>query len=376
MIALFHASAGQGHQKAAEAVHKALLIQEYPCPRPVDTLELLRPGFRRLYRDGYHYLARKNTRLLELLYRTTDHPGQGGFLHASRLKIQKRLAPGFSPILQCRQPDVIVCTHFLPLELLWEKRSRPFSRSVVVAILTDLFPHGLWIHPHVDHYVVPTEDARQELVAMGVPPGRIHLHGIPVDPRFSRKTPSTEARRNLGLPEKPTLLVLSGGFGTAPLCHVLDSFRQVKKDISLVLVAGRNERLRNALEARKNDFPFSVRVLGFTDNLSEWMDASDIVLTKPGGLTTSETLSKGIPLILLPPQGGQEKRNRDYLLFRHAAIATKKEEAGKTAVHLLENPEKCQTLIRSCRRIARPDAAETISAFLIDLDQRLTGSLP
>ncbi|KGA94861.1 MGDG synthase family glycosyltransferase [Leptospirillum ferriphilum] len=376
MIALFHATAGQGHQKAAEAVHKALLIQEYPCPQPVDTLELLRPGFRRLYRDGYHYLARKNRRLLEFLYRTTDHPGQGGFLHSSRLKIQKRLAPGFAPALQFRQPDVIVCTHFLPLELLWEKRSRPFSRSVIVAVLTDLFPHGLWIHPHVDHYVVPTEDARQELAGMGVPAERIHLLGIPVDPHFSRKKPTREARRNLGLPEKPTVLVLSGGFGTAPLCHVLDSFRDVKKDISLVLVAGRNERLRNALEARKNDFPFSVRVLGFTDNLSEWMDASDIVLTKPGGLTTSETLSKAIPMILLPPQGGQEKRNRDYLLFRHAAIPADAEGAGKTAVHLLENPEKCQTLIRSCRRLARPHAAESISAFLIDLDQRLTRSLP
>ncbi len=375
MIALFHASAGQGHQKAAEALHKALMIQEYPCLQPVDTLELLRPAFRRLYRDGYHFLAKKNTRLLEILYRKTDHPGRGGLLHSSRLKLQKRLAPGFPPTLQSTQPDVIVCTHFLPLELLWEKKTRHSPRSVVVAILTDLLPHGLWIHPHVDHYVVPTEEARREMLAMGIRPETVHVLGIPVDPHFSPKKPAQESRRNLGLPEKPTLLVLSGGFGTSPLCQVLDSFREIQKGLSLVLVAGRNERLRKALEIRKKNFSFPVRILGFVDNLSEWMDASDAVLTKPGGLTTSETLSKGIPLILLPPQGGQEKRNRDYLLSRDAAVATDADLAGKTAMNLLEDPERCQQLIRACERIARPQAAKTISTFLIDLD-RLIRSLP
>ena len=375
MIALFHASAGQGHQKAAEALHKALMTQEYPCLEPVDTLDLLQPVFRRFYQDGYHYLAKKNTRLLEILYRKTDRPGKNGFLHSGRMEFQKRLAPGFYPVLRSRQPDVIACTHFLPLELLWKKTPRQSSRSIIVAILTDLFPHGLWIHPYVDHYVVPTEEARNELLGLGIRPEKIHVLGIPVDPHFSQRQPAKETRRNLDLPEKPTLLVLSGGFGTAPLCRVLDSFRSVEKEISLVLVAGRNKRLQKALEVRKKDFPFPVRVMGFVDNLSEWMDASDAVLTKPGGLTTSETISKGIPLILLPSQGGQEKRNRDYLVSQGAAVATDADLAGVTAMSLLDDPEKCLDLIRSCHKIARPRAAESISAFLIGLD-RSTRRLP
>ncbi len=369
MITLFHASAGQGHQKAAEALHKALLFQGYPCPDPVDTLDLVRPAFRRLYRDGYHFLAKRNPRLLEILYRKTDSPSRNGLFHSGRMKVQKHLAPGFYPALRSRCPDVIVCTHFLPLELLWKKTARPDPRSIIVAVLTDLLPHGLWIHPHVDHYVVPTEEARHELLREGIRPESIHVMGIPVDPRFTRRHPAAETRRNLGLPEKPTLLVLSGGFGTAPLSRVLGSFRSVTGDISLILVAGRNKPLQQALESRKNDFPFPVRIMGFVDNLSEWMDASDAVLTKPGGLTISEVVSKAIPLILLPPQGGQERRNRDYLVSNGAAVSTDLFHAGRTSVNILEDPERCLGLIRSCRRIAWPHAAESISSFLIELDR-------
>ncbi|MHB8421209.1 MAG: MGDG synthase family glycosyltransferase [Leptospirales bacterium] len=375
MIVLFHATTGQGHQKAAKAIQTALLLEGYPSPEPVDTLDLMTSPFRHLYREGYLALANRHANLLDSLYKRTDHHPGDRFSYRLRLTIGRIQSPGFLKTLDSLSPSVIACTHFLPLELLASYKSGAGSGVPVAAILTDFSPHGFWIHPHVDLYFVPNEEASAELEAQGVPANRIRIAGIPINPAFSQRLPPEKARQDLGLPETPNILILSGGFGVGRLTEVLESFRQASTRYSVTIVAGQNKTLEKTLRARSSDFSLPVTVRGYVENMDVLMDAADIVVTKPGGLTTSEVLAKARPMILMNPRGGQERRNTDFLVKQGAAIRVGDPMHTCTLVELLLNdPAQRETMARNCLRIAKPQAATLIARTLIRMDKRLGGT--
>lgn len=375
MIALFHATTGQGHQKAAEAVQTALHHEGYTSPDPIDALDLMTSPFRRLYREGYLALANRHVNLLDALYNRTDHHPGNHLFYRLRLGIGKVQSPGLSKTLESLSPSVIACTHFLPLELLATFKSGTGSGVPLVGILTDFNPHGFWIHPHVDLYIVPNEEASVELESRGVPPDRIQIAGIPINPVFSRNIPPENARKLLGLPDFPTVLILSGGFGTGPLTEALQSFRDASHRYSVIIVAGHNAALEKKLRTLSMGFPLPVTVRGFVENMDVLMDAADIVVTKPGGLTTSEVLAKSRPMILMNPRGGQERRNTDYLVEYGAAIRVHDPIHTCALVEtVLGDPERRETMSWNCRRIARPQAATLIARTLIQMDTRIGGT--
>lgn len=369
MIALFHATTGQGHQKAAEAIQAALRHEGYPSPEPIDTLDLMASPFRRLYREGYLALANRHVDLLDTLYTRTDHHPGNRLFYRLRLSLGRLQAPGFLKALESLSPSVIACTHFLPLELLAAYKSGSGSDVPLVAVLTDLTPHGFWIHPHVDRYIISNEEAASELESQGVPSERIQVAGIPINPAFSRNRPPKEARKRLGLPDHTTILILSGGFGVGPVTDALLSFRDTSFQYSIIVVAGHNADLEKKLRNHSVGFPVPVTVRGFVENMDALMDAADIVVTKPGGLTTSELLAKGRPMILMNPHGGQERRNADYLVRNGAAIRVHDPaQIHRAAVELLNDPERLERMANDCRRVAQPRSATLIAQTLIRMD--------
>jgi len=239
-------------------------------------------------------------------------------------------------------------------------------------VVTDVSPHAFWIYPHIDHYHVATPAAARELTRKGFPAGRISVTGIPVDPIFSHRTPAPEARAKLGLPEKPTALLLSGGFGIGPMKQMLASFSESRADLSLVVVAGKNAALERECRTLAAKLPVSVTVHGFVTNMHELMDAADLIVTKPGGLTTTEILAKGKPMALVAPIPGQEQRNCEYLLEEGAAVRLY--DVGDSA-HALENwlgdTSRLKRMSAAARSIARPNAAKDIAASLESKPQSL-----
>jgi len=213
---------------------------------------------------------------------------------------------------------------------------------------------------------VASEAGARELERKGVDPGRISASGIPIDPVFADNTPAATMRSQLGLPERPTVLLLSGGFGVGPLLAMLDSFADTESALSLIVVAGRNAELEAACRERAATLGLPVTVYGFVTNIHELMDAADLVVTKPGGLTTNEILAKGKPMALVAPIPGQEQRNCDYLLEEGAAVRL--HDVGDAAWHFnrwLGDPALMDRMRAQARRIARPHAAHDVARRLL-----------
>lgn len=365
-ILILHATAGAGHTRAAQAIAAALATSGGVC-RVVDTLECTSALFRRLYVKSYIDLVQKAPELWGYLYDRTDVVReQDSRRRRARLAFNKLNARAFKALIKAARPDVIVCTHFLPLELLSDLKGRGKLDVPVHGVITDVSPHALWSYPHIDHYHVATVTAARELSRKGIPAARIHVTGIPVAPEFSACTLAAMARARLGLPDIPTALLLSGGFGVGPMKQMLASFADSRTNISLVLVAGKNAALEKECRAVAAKLAVPVKVHGFVTNMHELMDAADVIVTKPGGLTTSEILAKGKPMVLIAPIPGQEQRNCEYLLEQGAAVRLYDvADAAFYLEDLLANPVRIARMASAARAIAKPAAANEIAAAVI-----------
>ncbi|MEO6993286.1 MAG: glycosyltransferase, partial [Lacunisphaera sp.] len=292
----------------------------------------------------------------------------------ARLAFDKLNARSFKTLLAETDPAVIVCTHFLPLELLADLKARGKLNTPVHAVITDVSPHAFWVYPEIDFYHVATPAAARELIRKGFPAARISVTGIPIDPVFAHSMPAKVARAKLGLPEKPTALLLSGGFGVGPMKQMLASFEGRPSALSLVVVAGKNAALEKECKAIAGKLPGSVKVFGFVSNMHDLMDAADLIVTKPGGLTTTEILAKGKPMALVAPIPGQEQRNCEYLLETGAAVRLY--DVGDSAHYLnewLSDETRMKRMAAAARSIARARAANEIASALI---ARLSPSSP
>jgi processive 1,2-diacylglycerol beta-glucosyltransferase len=226
-------------------------------------------------------------------------------------------------------------------------------------VVTDFEAHALWMEPCVDLYCVAAEETKARLVARGAAPDNVVVTGIPIAGKFTGRRETGAARRSLGLePGVSTLLVLSGGFGMGPVGKILDRLDDVDQTIQEVVVCGRNRALQQKLAARNYRHP--TRVLGFVTNMHELMAAADLILTKPGGLTSSEALACGKPLLIIDPIPGQETANADFLLERGAAVKINSVDDLPFRISRLLGSKKLRAMARAAQALGRPEAATVI----------------
>ncbi len=354
-------TAGAGHLAAAAALDEA-----WRAARPkdaverVDMLKFFSPLHRKMHKDGYVTLVERAPELWGLIFKTTDNPKA-----ARRLNRWKRALPGksrsrFTRYLKQFKPDVVLCTHYLPLEMLGHlRRKRGDFAPLIVSVVTDFEAHALWMEACVDLYCVAAEETKVRLVARGAAPENVLATGIPISARFAVKPDAKAVRRNCGLRDDlPVLLVLSGGFGMGPVAEILAELDKVTRPFQTVVVAGRNEELRRELAAQDRTHP--TRVLGFASNMHELMAVADLVITKPGGLTSSEALALGRPLFILNPIPGQEAANSDFLLERGAAAKVNRVEDLPYRVEQLLGSKKLSDMAKAAKALGRPHAAREI----------------
>jgi processive 1,2-diacylglycerol beta-glucosyltransferase len=365
-------TAGGGHLAAAAALEEAWgALRPRDTVDRVDLLTFASALRRKLHADGYVKLVEHAPELWGLVFKTTDNPGV-----AERLNQLKSIFPSASRIRFQRyldefNPEIVMCTHYLPLEALGRRRLKEDRRAeanrrasrgrvpLVVSVVTDFEAHALWMEPVVDLYCVAAEETKARLVARGAAAGRVVATGIPIAEKFSAKPDGKAARRRLGLrDDQPVLLVLSGGFGMGPVAEILGELDKVDSAFQTVVVTGRNEELRRELAIGDRKHP--THVLGFASNMHELMAAADLIISKPGGLTSSEALALGKPLLILHPIPGQEAANSDFLLERGAAIKINRVEDLPFRLAQLFGSKKLTELARAARSLGRPRAAEDI----------------
>ena len=258
------------------------------------------------------------------------------------------------------KPDVVLCTHYLPLETLTPMRDKADGpRPFVVCIVTDFEAHALWMESCVDLYCVAAEETKARLIARGVAAENVVVTGIPIAAKFSTKPDAKAVRKQYGLRDDlSTLLVLSGGFGMGPVAEILAELDKASGQFQTLVVTGRNEELRRKLATQDRKHP--THVLGFSTNMHELMAVADLIITKPGGLTTSEALALGKPLFILNPIPGQEAANSDFLLEHGAAAKANRVEDLPYRVEQLLGSKKLSEMGKLAKSLGRANAAQAI----------------
>jgi len=370
-VLILSVSAGAGHQRAAEAMQKAFaLVNPSLHVEHFDMLDFTNQLFRRLYSEAYIDLATHAPEFLGYLYERLDRPGKNGAGGADfRRAFDKLNTFRFVKYLEKNTPDVIVCTHYLPAEIVSDLKMKGKFSIPQFVVTTDFEAHRLWAYPHVERYFVATAEAKNYLMALGVPGDTVSVTGIPIDPAFGERKSPSGLRRRLGLRhDRPVVLVLCGGFGMGPLENLVGQLLKVETPCQVVVGAGRNERLKRDLEAFDPGDRHELKVLGFTSEMHNWMAAADLLVSKPGGLTASEALASGLPMVVVAPVPGQETRNSDFLLENGAAIKANNLLTLRHKVELLLSDARRLGRLAACAAsLGRPFAATTIAQQVAQL---------
>ena len=348
---------GSGHLQAARALEQAWLSLHPDQVSCVDALDFGPRLYRKVYRDTYLRLIAHAPELWGMLFKKTDNPRLAIRLSRWRRGFSKAVNARFIKHLQQFKPHLLFSTHYMPLQLIPGLKAKPIGfNPFTVCVVTDFKAHTLWMNPAVDLYCVPTVETNASLVARGAPADRIAVTGIPISPGFAEILDAKAVRHELALREDlPVLLVLGGGFGLGPVAEIMRGIDGLSRTVQVVVVAGSNQELRRELAS--HDFRQPVRILGFVSNMREWMTAADLILTKPGGLTSAEALAVGRPILIVNPIPGQEAANSDFLLEHGAAVkANRTEDISFRLEQLLGSPQLVE-LTRRATSLGKPRAA-------------------
>jgi processive 1,2-diacylglycerol beta-glucosyltransferase len=368
-ILVLSAAVGAGHLRAAQAVELALReVDPTAEVRNLDVLALASAAFRRIYAEAYLDLVNLSPHVLGFLYDMLDRPVDAASKRDRLRKAWETLnLAKLSGVLQERPWDVIVNTHFLPAQIIAGLRRRRTIATPQITATTDFDTHRLWVNEPCDHYTTATEEGAVYLASFGIDRTKITATGIPIHPAFSRRKDRGACLRRHGLSgDRPIVLQLSGGFGVGPIAKLYRGILQIERPLDVIVVAGKNEKLRQQLEGIDVPRQHGSTVIGFTTDIDELMCVADVVVSKPGGLTTSEVMARGAAMAIVNPIPGQESRNSDYLLESGAAIkinnlATLPMKLG----NLLSDTGKLEALKTNARRIARPQAAFEVARMAL-----------
>jgi len=359
---------GVGHTAAANAVRDELVARDPSLETlTVDSYQYAASVFAKVVADGYIGMVKTVPGVYAYLYGRVE---RAKHVPSARRFVNRYTAANLRALVERTKPDLVVCTHAFPCGVMAEYKRQFDPNLPVVGIVTDFVVHPFWIYPNVDAYAVATPEMRAALVARGVRPERVVLSGIPIDARFGRPRADKDAlRRELGLPrDGHIVLIMGGGVGIGPLDKLMAALGSVDVPLAAAVIVGRNGRLERRVRAAAERTAYPLRVFGFVDNVFDYMHASDVLLSKPGGLTSSEALAARLPMVLVRPLPGPEKRNTDYLVERDAAIEAR--DGGQLAAvvtEVLTSPQRRSELHERMNLLRRPDAARRVADHIAEL---------
>ncbi|PZR56074.1 MAG: hypothetical protein DLM50_09675 [Candidatus Meridianibacter frigidus] len=331
----------------------------------VDSYKYAASMVSRVVSNGYIGMVKTIPQMYRFLYSRAERATEVG---PFRNWIHQFTATNLRSLMERTKPEVVVCTHAFPCGVMSEYKKEFADAPPVFGVVTDFVVHSFWIHRNIDGYAVATSEMRTALRARGVQSKRIIVSGIPIDQRFGRQPGDREVLRDrLGIPsDRFAVLMMGGGLGIGPLVMMMRALDSVKAPVSATVIAGRSEVQQQRILEAAQHVNYPVRVLRFVNNVYDYMHASDVLLSKPGGLTSAEALASGLPMILVRPLPGQEERNTRYLVERKAARRSKGERDLASAVQeILENPKRRESMRAAALALGKPDAAADIARFIL-----------
>jgi len=356
-----------GHRCAAMAIEKAIKIVSPQAETfGINAFHYTNPIFEKIINRLYMSVIQKMPKIWDFLY---DNPHIAKRTQKIKEFINKTNSLKVKKLIDEFKPDAVVCTQAFPCGLVSGFKKAFNSNIPLVAVLTDYVPHAYWIYDAVNYYITPSEEISKRLEEKGVPHDKIKSLGIPFDPKFNRPFDKNMLLKKLELtPGLPVILIMGGGQGLGPIKAIINSLEKSKKQFQEIIVSGTNLKLYNSMAKEAKRCKKKILVYSHADNVDELMSVTDILITKPGGLTTAEALVKKIPMIIVKPIPGQEANNAVYLMEKGAAIKTDEPDSINFIVDdLLSNPDKLKQLAESAASISKPNASMDIAKLLLDL---------
>lgn len=360
--------AGGGHHQTAKAMTDYFAGRDDVETKILDVAENVNNVLKELISKGYILSTMIMPKTYSAIYdildaKTSDDDEITRYNKLISNAFKKRLRK----YIEDYRPDVIVSTHSFATLVLNRIAKRHKIDAKIISIVTDFTMHPLWEQTKSDYYIIPSELLSYQAIKKLGPDKTILPLGIPISPKFSIKTEKAIARASLGLDNKFTVLVMMGsmGYGKAAV-DIIKQLDKLPDDFQILVVCGKNKRLKSSVSKLK--VHRKLIAYGFVNNVDQLMDCADCVITKPGGLSTSEALAKNVPLILANPIPGQEDRNLEFMLNHGIAISLSDTFPADEAVYLLMNyPHVSQQLKENSKRLAKPDAAKNLGEFIEDI---------
>ena len=359
-VMVLSAGVGSGHNTAAASLESEFgRRRSVEAVQRVDVLDLTSDLFRTIQDDAYFGLVDAVPWLVGWGYDLNDVP----FRSQGAMSVWDQL--NTTPVVKTIRafaPDTVVCTHFLPARIVSLLLGRGRLQATMSVVTTDYDFQGMWLTAPFNRLYVARDETRAHMVEIGLPADRITVSGIPVRDDFSQPADrdSVLARHDLR-PDVPILLISAGAAGGEYTKAVVTQTLTIPNAFQAVIVCGRNEQLRRAMTALVASNPTRYRVIGYTTEMAALMRVATLFIGKPGGLSSSECMAAGLPMVLINPIPGQELRNSDYLLEEGAAVRCNYGTTiGYKIATLLDAPDRVARMAANARRIGRPDAAEVI----------------
>lgn len=361
-ILIVSASIGAGHNQAAKAIQNEILRQDPTVlVRVVDFIDGDNSYLNNLIKEAYLKMIEIVPNIYDFLYRWSQVSQRGAKVQNLMMRILKK---SMLDICNEYHPDVVIFTHPFPCGAAAYLRRTGQINIPIMGVITDFAVHRMWVYNEVDLYFVASAELKDRLIQDNIDADRVMVSGIPIDYSFRATIRKKNARKELRLDtERPAILLMGGGLGLGPVKEALRSLNQIKEVLEIVVVAGKNMELQQSLTAYARRSHHRIRVLGFTDKIAVLMAAADLLITKPGALTSSEALAMELPMVFYKPLPGQEEENAAYLASNGAAIWVKsRSELNKTLVNLLAQDRKQLQLMKlKARLLKRPGAAPIVS---------------
>lgn len=393
-VLIMSASTGGGHNRAAKAIQEELELKNIngepiEC-KIIDSLKLINSFTDKLISRGYEKSAMYTPEAYGSIYRLSDTE----LVSKNEYKdnpLTSLLARKLKTLIKTEEPNLIIGTHPFPMIALCKLKKisndkkltenspteieelssyfhwseDPVEIPPLISILTDYTVHSTHIQNEIDYYIVGHEYVKELLVSEVEEPEKIKPYGIPVEKSFLLHRDKETILNELNLnPEKKTIVLMGGSFGAGNIKETLDELLEINRDFQILVITGRNKALKEKIDRRlaTTEHNKNVQVLGFTDKMNDILYAADLIVTKPGGLTTTETLLKGIPMIVPYYIPGQEEENLDFLSNCGAVIrVTKKYTLPVLVKVLLDYPERVELLKKNIESIKKVNSAQNIA---------------
>ena len=358
---ILYSTSDSGHYMAAISLAKAFKDRETSLEVVlINALEFISPSLENFIHGLYIWIVKRSGRIYDQLW------GNQAFYKNVNPIGRLLLVPTyrkFKSYYEKRKPCVVICTQVVPCAVFSAIKKEYKKAFKLYAVVTDYDIHPFWIMDNVDGYFVATEDIKDKLIRNNIPAEKIIAAGIPIDPKFSIAAALIENESGSNnCVTTPRILLMAGSMGVGPLDIITREIDMLDLDFELQIVCGKNRRLKRKLDKISAKLKHKAEVYGFSNDIITLMSRANLLITKPGGLTSSEALALNLPMIIYSSVGGQESRNLEYLCARGAVYKAEKiKDIRKAVKKFLNDKALSEKLILNAKKIAKPNAAAEIA---------------